>query len=271
MSPYISSRKRFTPWFNNAIGAMDGTHINSCPSAADRQAARDRKGGVSQNCLACVSFAMRFLYFLSGWEGSTADATMYAYSRLVDLTIPPGKFYLADAGFGICDSLLVPYRGVRYHLAEWGRANLRCVSLHFYQTQCLFPQFRPENREELFNLRHASARNVVERVFGVLKKRWAILVRPPQFDMLIQAQVPPGLAATHNFIMDHDPNDIDNYLSGAAEDLDPNPGQPQENEFGVLTERAVTRAEKNRATRSRDEIAQAMWDDYQHILQERAL
>jgi hypothetical protein len=51
---------------------------------------------------------MKFVYFLSGWEGSAADATMYAHSRLSDLTIPPGKFYLAEAGFGICDSLLVP-------------------------------------------------------------------------------------------------------------------------------------------------------------------
>ena len=70
---------------------------------------------------------MRFLYFLSGWEGSTADANMYSHSRLIDLHIPEGKYYLADAGFALCDTLLVPYRGVRYHLAEWGRANIRCV------------------------------------------------------------------------------------------------------------------------------------------------
>lgn len=111
---------------------MDGSHINCCPSAADRQAARNRKGGVSQNCLACVSFGMRFLYILSGWEGSVADATMYTHSRFTDLTIPPGKYYLADAGFGICDSLLVPYRGVRYHLAEWARTQgLRYVNSLF--------------------------------------------------------------------------------------------------------------------------------------------
>lgn len=119
----IRRNEKFYPFFKNAIGAMDGTHINCTPSAADRHAARNRKGGVSQNCLACVSFSMRFLYVLSGWEGSTSDATMYASSRRVDLTIPAGKYYLADAGFGICDALLVPYRGVCYHLAEWGRAH----------------------------------------------------------------------------------------------------------------------------------------------------
>lgn len=105
---------------------MDGTHITCCPSAEERQAARNRKGGMSQNCLACVSFGMRFLYIVSGWDGSVADGTMYSQARFADLRIPAGKYYLADAGFGICDSLLVPYRGVRYHLAEWGRANQRC-------------------------------------------------------------------------------------------------------------------------------------------------
>jgi len=71
---------------------------------------------------------MKFIYLVSGWEGSAADATMYAHSRLSDLTIPPGKFYLADAGFGVCDSLLVPFRGVHYHLAEWGCADARYLS-----------------------------------------------------------------------------------------------------------------------------------------------
>lgn len=124
---FIRKNPKFWPFFQHAIGAMDGTHINACPSSADRHAARNRKGGISQNCLACMSFDMRFLYFISGWEGSAADATMYSRSCLVDLWIPPGKVYLADAGFGICNALLVPYRGVCYHLAEWGRADKRLV------------------------------------------------------------------------------------------------------------------------------------------------
>jgi hypothetical protein len=74
---------------------------------------------------------MKFLYFISGWEGAAADATMYEAARIRDFNIPEGKFYLADAGFSICHSLLVPYRGVRYHLAEWGRAGVRYVYLSF--------------------------------------------------------------------------------------------------------------------------------------------
>jgi hypothetical protein len=96
-----------------------------------------------------------------------------------------------------------------------------------------------------------------------------ILTRPPQFSMTVQAKVPPALAAAHNFIMDHDRGDIDEYLEDNEDDLDPNPGQPIENDLGTLADGAVTRAEKDRATVKRDSIAQAMWDDYQTVLQTR--
>ncbi|KAF8156546.1 hypothetical protein B0H34DRAFT_619159, partial [Crassisporium funariophilum] len=42
ISEYIH-QPRFSPWFDMAIGAMDGTHINCCPTAEDRHAAQNRK------------------------------------------------------------------------------------------------------------------------------------------------------------------------------------------------------------------------------------
>lgn len=87
--------------------------------------------------------------------------------------------------------------------------------------------------------------------------------------MAIQAQIPPVLAATHNFIMDHDPHNIEEHLTDDEDNLHPNPGQPMANEFGTLANRAATWAEKERVTHNRDGIAQAMWDDYQATLQER--
>jgi hypothetical protein len=123
----IRNNTKFYPFFNGALGAIDGTHINCCPSVTERQSARNRKGGVSQNCLACCTFDLRFQYVLSGWDGSAADAAVYDDARQTDLTVLAGKFYLADAGFGACDALLIPYRRVRYHLAEWGRAAVRCA------------------------------------------------------------------------------------------------------------------------------------------------
>jgi hypothetical protein len=122
---HIWKNPKFFPFFEGARGALDGTHINCAPTSAERQACRNRKGGVTQNCLAVCSFDLLFLYVCSGWEGSAADSTMYNDARLTDLMIPAGQYYLADAGFPSCASLLVPYRGVRYHLAEWGRGDLR--------------------------------------------------------------------------------------------------------------------------------------------------
>jgi len=123
--PEIRNNSKFYPFFKDALGAIDGTHINCCPSAADRQAARDRKGGLTQNCLAICGFDMVFYYMFSGWEGSAADSTMFHDARVTDLPVPPGRYYLANAGFPTCASLLIPIRGRRYHLQEWSRANLR--------------------------------------------------------------------------------------------------------------------------------------------------
>ena len=59
--------------------------------------------------------------------------------------------------------------------------------------------------------------------------------------MCVQVKISPGMAATHNFILDHDPHDIDNYLIRNEEpDLDPNLGQTSDNEFGFLADGAVT-------------------------------
>lgn len=131
---------------------------------------------------------------------------------------------------------------------------------------------RPANHEELYNLRHASARNIVEQIFGVVKNRWKILTIAPQFPMNIQVQIPPALAALHNFIMKYDPQDVQEYLGDSDSDsnLNPNPGQPHESEFGDLADGAVTQAEKNHATAARDALAKAMWRQYQSTLLECA-
>ena len=89
----------------------------------------NHKGWLSQNCLACCSFDLLFLYVMSRWARSAADATVWMNACLTDLPIPANKFYLADAGFGACDAFLMPYCGAQYHLAEWGHASVRYVNL----------------------------------------------------------------------------------------------------------------------------------------------
>lgn len=125
VSHKIRHNPKFWPFFQDAIGAIDGSHIHAAPPAFVRPNYRNRKGFVSQNCLFACDFDLKFVYSLTGWEGSATDARIYADAIATDLRLPDGKYFLGDAGFPLRKMVLVPYRGVRYHLAEWGRANVR--------------------------------------------------------------------------------------------------------------------------------------------------
>ena len=125
----IQDNPKLYPFFKDCQGSIDGTHLDAfCPDDAVKRY-RNRKGGISQNVLAACSQDMRFTYILSGWEGSASDGYIFDDARQSNLTVPPGRYFLADAGFSSCNVLLVPYRGERYHLKEWGRVNIRLVFL----------------------------------------------------------------------------------------------------------------------------------------------
>ena len=125
LSKNFSDNPKFMPYFKDCIGAIDGTHIPVTPPASEFIPFSNRKGYTSQNVLAACNFNMEFIYLLVGAEGSMADGALWTLARGRDLTIPTGKYYLGDAGFPHCNQLLVPFRGVRYHLAEWGRSTTR--------------------------------------------------------------------------------------------------------------------------------------------------
>jgi hypothetical protein len=126
--------------------------------------------------------------------------------------------------------------------------------------------FRPDNKEELFNLRHAQARNVIERIFGVLKRRFRILLIPPEYSVKVQAQIPSALCAIHNFIQIHDPKEdkLPDLENSDYSNLIPNPG-----DNGVRqTDYSEDNVSDGVAVR-RDKIAEDMWDSYQRILEAR--
>ncbi|VVA37393.1 PREDICTED: ALP1 [Prunus dulcis] len=56
------------------MGALDGTHILVTVSAEDRPRYRNRKGDISTNVLGVCDPDLKFIYVLSGWEGSASDA-----------------------------------------------------------------------------------------------------------------------------------------------------------------------------------------------------
>jgi hypothetical protein len=102
----------FYPYFRDCVGAIDGTHIPAFVSEDKRAPYRNHKGTISQNVLAACSFDLKFVYVLSGWEGSASDSLVYQSARETTFQIPEGKYYFGDAGYPNTDGLLAPYRGM---------------------------------------------------------------------------------------------------------------------------------------------------------------
>ena len=122
--PEIESDPKFSPFFNGCVGAIDGTHIPATIKGMSPIPFINRKGFKSQICLTTCSFDLQFQFMLPGWEGSAHDG--HIISKALEknkLQIPPGRYLLGDAGFGLSMEVLTPYRGVRYHLKEWDQGN----------------------------------------------------------------------------------------------------------------------------------------------------
>ncbi|KAL5564127.1 hypothetical protein UlMin_027291 [Ulmus minor] len=142
-------------WFKNCLGTLDGTYIQVRVLENDKPRYQTRKSDIATNVLGVCSRDLKFIFVFPGWKGSASDSRVLrdAISNPNGLKVPRAIVMLK--------AFLSPYRGTWYHLKEWG-------------------QRIPSNREEYFNMKHSYARNVIERCFGLLKVRWAIL-RSPSF------------------------------------------------------------------------------------------
>ncbi|KAK4727367.1 hypothetical protein R3W88_032284 [Solanum pinnatisectum] len=206
-------------------GALDGTYIQIRVPSKDKPRYRTRKGEIATNVLGVCDKNLNFTYVLPGWEGSTADGRVLRNA----ITRTNGIYYLCDEGYTNGNGFLLPYRGYRYWLRDWQGEN---------------PS--PQCREELFNMKHARARNVIERTFGLLKGRWGILRSPSWYSVKIHNRIISACCLIHNFIrreMEVDPLEID--LEEQVE--------YQQDNIDVVES-------SQEWTTWRDELAQSMWN-----------
>ncbi|CAL5379925.1 unnamed protein product [Camellia sinensis] len=236
----------FFPWFKDCVGAIDGILVDAWVPASRQHTFRSRKATVSQNVLAACNFDMLFTFINSGWEGSAHDNAILVDSiTRADLQFPHppnGKYYLVDAGFTNMPGFLAPFRSQRYHLQE-------------------FRGHRYAGPKELFNHRHSSLRNVIERTFGVLKKRFPILRSMPNYKSTRQGPLMIACCVVHNWIRLHavmDPffMEADNEMA-AEEEVDRLLGDQPDcvdmSQHGLTSQSNV-----------RDAIATAMWQNHVH-------
>jgi hypothetical protein len=99
-------------------------------------------------------------------------------------------------------------------------------------------------------------RNVIEHIFGVIKKRFRIVQLPPEYNSEIQSRIPPALCFLHNVIRIHDPNDFLDYHHVESDEWS------APHYTGTLAEGPPTEAARTHAHEHRDQIAQQTWEDY---------
>ncbi|KAI3795804.1 hypothetical protein L1987_38464 [Smallanthus sonchifolius] len=225
--------------FLHIVGAIDGIHVHVRVPNKDAPRYNGRKGYPIINVLVACTFDLKFTYVLTGWEGTASDSRIIknALTRDDKLVIPPGRYCLVDAGLPHTSTLMAPYRGVRYHLKE-------------YSTRA------PKNSKELFNLRHASLRNAIERAFGVLKKRFPIIrsTTKPFYSCKTQSDIFLACCILHNFLLEEDRDKviedevIHEVLNGTQEE--------------DLHNTSDIRESSTRVDQLRNSIANEMWTNY---------
>jgi hypothetical protein len=177
---------RFAPFFDNCIGAIDGTLIPVVVPISKVVQHTGRHEYTTQNVLAICDFDMRFTFVVAGWPRSVHDMRVFkdAIEKYGDkFPHPPeGKFYLVDLSYPNRKGYLAPCKGTKYHLQEFRNGPM------------------PGGKKENFNYAHSSLRNVIEGSFGVLKMKWRILLNLPSYPMPKQSKIIMGCMSLYNFI-----------------------------------------------------------------------
>ncbi|XP_055811524.1 uncharacterized protein LOC129881168 [Solanum dulcamara] len=239
----ILESNRFYPYFEDCIGVIDGMRIPAHVPAKDQSRFRNRKGILTQNVLAACTLDLQFIFVYPGWEGSATDSrVLRAVLDDPDQNFPPipeGKYYLVDTGYVNMDGFIAPFPGIRYHLPEYRGANLL-----------------PRNANELFNHRHASLRNAIQKSFDVLKTRFPILKLAPQYAFHTQRDIVIAACVIHNHIRREEKSDwlfkdIEGRYVEELPDLDDNPDP-----------HLAFQVQEQSASALRDSITAAMWNDF---------
>lgn len=100
-------------------------------------------------------------------------------------------------------------------------------------------------------MKHSSARNVIERCFGILKARWGVLRDNSYYPVDLKNRIIMACCLLHNFIrqeMPIDPFEYENELDEGTGDL----GEAEDNIQSIGT--------SNEWTEFRNNLAQSMFD-----------
>ncbi|XP_050339431.1 putative nuclease HARBI1 [Bactrocera neohumeralis] len=134
------------------IGCIDGTHIKLLKPCDNEHLYLNRKGCFSVNAMIVCDYKMSITAVDACHPGSSHDAFIFNLSNIKQSLLSSfqsgdhSSWLLGDSGYALEPYLLTPYRNPTSGTSQ-----------------------------HKFNLQHAKARNIVERVIGVLKSRFKCL------------------------------------------------------------------------------------------------
>lgn len=189
----VNTKQRFFAirGFPRVLGAIDCTHIRiQSPGGHNAELFRNRKGYFSINVQVVCDAALKITNIVARWPGSAHDSTIFNDSPLcADLENGryPNSLLLGDSGYPCRSYLLTPF--------------LRPVT----------------PAQEAYNVAQRSTRNVVERCFGIWKKRFPCLSFGLRNNIQTSLHVIVACAVLHNigFLYNDEPFELD--------DMDYNP------------------------------------------------
>ena len=77
---------------------------------------------------------------------------------------------------------------------------------------------RLETAKELFNLRYASLRNAIERIFGVVKRKFKILTTMGEYSLDVQRDIVTAITSLYNFIRTYEGEGQEDDITRGQED-----------------------------------------------------
>ncbi|XP_053604215.1 putative nuclease HARBI1 [Plodia interpunctella] len=168
--------------FPNVLGCIDCTHIKiQSPGGDDAELFRNRKSYMSINMQTISTAKLLITDVVARWPGSTHDSTIYQNSQRYtkfEHGDYRGNYLLGDSGYPLKSHLLTPY---------------------------LNPVSRGQQK---YNEAHIKTRNVVERQYGVLKRRFPVLAVGIRLQLPTAINVILACCVLHNICIirkEHEP------------------------------------------------------------------
>jgi hypothetical protein len=168
----------------NVIGAVDGKLVVIHRPKEFSESFRDRKSNLSINLTAVADGRCRFRYVYVGESGRCHDARVFGRSEIPTMFENPDTYFknnafiLGDSAYPLNHYLIVPY------------------------TQM---ESATDRSKAKFNAEFSAMRQVVERAFGMLVKRWRFLFKYVYIlDHTRLVKVVISCCILHNFCIYHD-------------------------------------------------------------------